>query len=95
MAGYRVPSSMLQSQGTGYKSYSNLCKLQARLHVEREGTARLETSTGSRRNLPFTRTNSVMYLTEKGTVLESPFERVLDRLHVVFFETGNDRARNN
>ena len=54
--------------------------LKARLHVKREGTARLETSTGSRRNLPFTRTNSVMYLTEKGTVLESPLERVLDRL---------------
>ena len=69
--------------------------LKARLHVKREGTARLETSTGSRRNLPFTRTNSVMYPTEKGTVLESPLERVLDRLHVVFFETGNDRARNN
>ena len=28
-------------------------RLQARLHVKREGTARLETSTGSRRNLPF------------------------------------------
>ena len=53
-------------------------RLQARLHVKREGTARLETSSGSRRNLPFTRTNSVMYLTEKGTVLESPLERVLN-----------------
>ena len=52
-------------------------RLKARLHVEREGTARLETSTGSRRNLPFTRTNSVMYLTKKGTVLESLLERVL------------------
>ena len=67
----------------------------ARLHVKREGTARLETSTVSRRNLLFTRTNSVMYPTEKGTVLESPLERVLDCLHVVFFETGNDRARDN
>ena len=67
----------------------------ARLHVKREGTARLETSTGSRRNLLFTRTNSVMCPTEKGTVLESPLERVLDCLHVVFFETGNDRARDN
>ena len=66
-----------------------------RLHVKREGTARLETSTGSRRNLLFTRTNSVMCPTEKGTVLESPLERVLDCLHVVFFETGNDRARDN
>ena len=72
-----------------------MTNFKARLHVKREGTARLETSTGSRRNLPFTRTNSVMYLTEKGTVLESPLERVLDRLHVVFFKTGNDRARNN
>ena len=67
----------------------------ARLHVKREGTARLKISTGSRRNLLFTRTNSVMYLKEKGTVLESPLERILDRLHVVFFETGNDRARDN
>ena len=33
--------------------------------------------------------------TEKGTVLESPLERVLDYLHVVFFDTGNDRARGN
>ena len=33
--------------------------------------------------------------TEKSTVLESPLKRVLDRLHVVFFETGNDRARDN
>ena len=67
----------------------------ARLRVKREGTARLETSTGSRRNLLFTRTNSVMCPTEKGTVRESPLERVLDCLHVVFFETGNDRARDN
>ena len=36
-----------------------------------------------------------MYPTEKGTVLENPLERVLHRLHVVFFETGNDRARDN
>ena len=70
-------------------------KLEARLHVKREETARLETSTGSRRNLLFTRTNSVMCPTEKGTVRESPLERVLDCLHVVFFETGNDRARDN
>ena len=70
-------------------------RLKARLHVKREGTARLETSTGSRRNLLFTSTKSVMYLTEKGTVLKSPLERVLDRLHVVFLETGNDRARDN
>ena len=69
--------------------------LKARLHVKREGTARLETSTGSRRNLLFTRTNSVMCPTEKGTVRESPLERVLDCLHVLFFETGNDRARDN
>ena len=69
--------------------------LKARLHVKREGTARLETSTGSRRNLLFTRTNFVMCPTEKGTVLESPLERVLDCLHVVFFETGNDRASDN
>ena len=33
--------------------------------------------------------------TEKGTVRESPLERVLDCLHVVFFETGKDRARDN
>ena len=73
------------------------CKwgVKARLHVKREGTARLETSTGSRRNLLFTRTNFVMCPTEKGTVLESPLERVLDCLHVVFFETGNDRASDN
>ena len=70
-------------------------RLKARLHIKREGTARLETSTGSTRNLLFTRTNSVMFPTEKGTVLESPLERVLDCLHVVFFETGNDRARDN
>ena len=69
--------------------------LKARLHVKREGTARLETSTGSRRNLLFTRTNSIMCPTEKGTVRESPLERELDCLHVVFFETGNDRARDN
>ena len=69
--------------------------LKARLHVKREGTARLETSTGSRRNLLFTRTNFVRCPTEKGTVLESPLERVLDCLHVVFFETGNDRASDN
>ena len=78
--------------------YSPKClrrRLKARLHVKREGTARLETSTGSRRNLLFTRTNSVMCPTEKGTVRESPLERVLDCLHVVFFETGNDRARDN
>ena len=36
-----------------------------------------------------------MYPTEKGTVLESPWERVKDRLHVVFFENGTDRARDN
>ena len=73
-----------------------LCMIfEARLHVKREGTARLETSTGSRRNLLFTRTNSVMCPTEKGTVRESSLERVLDCLHVVFFETGNDRARDN
>ena len=70
-------------------------RFKARLHVKREGTARLEMSTGSRRNLLFTRTNSVMCPTEKGTVLESPLERVLDCLHVVFFETSNDRARDN
>ena len=70
-------------------------RIKARLHVKREGTAWLETSTGSRRNLLFTGTNSVMCQTEKGTVLESPLERVLDCLHVVFFETGNDRARDN
>ena len=68
----------------------------ARLHVKREGTARLETSTGSRRNLLLTRINSVMCPTEKGTVRESPLGTgVLDYLHVVFFETGNDRARDN
>ena len=70
-------------------------RLKACLHVKREGTARLETSTGFTRNLLFTRTNSIMFPTEKGTVLESPLERVLDCLHVVFFETGNDRARDN
>ena len=63
--------------------------------LKREGTARLERSTGSRRDLLFTRTNSVTYLKEKGKVLESPLERVLDRLHVVFFETDNDGARDN
>lgn len=57
--------------------------------------ALLERSTGSRRDLLFTRTNSVTYLKETGTVLESPLERVLDRLHVVFFETDNDGARDN
>ena len=70
-------------------------RLKARLHIKREGTARLETSTGSTRNLLFTRTNSVMFPTEKGTVLESPLERVLDCLHVVFFGTGNNRAHDN
>ena len=63
--------------------------------LKREVTARLERSTGSRRDLLFTRTNSVTYLKEKGKVLESPLERVLDRLHVVFFETDNDGARDN
>ena len=72
-----------------------MLQFKARLHVEREGTARLETGTGSRQNLLFTRTNSVMYPTKKGTLLESPLERVLDCLHIVFFETGNDRARDN
>ena len=79
--------------GKNYLASDNTLK--ARLHVKREGTARLETSTGSRRNLLFTRTNSVMCPTEKGAVRESPLERVLDCLHVVFFETGNDRARDN
>ena len=67
----------------------------ARLHVKREGAARLKTSTGSRRNLLFTRTENVMCPTEKGTVLESPLARVLDCLRVVFFETGTERARDN
>ena len=81
-------SRQLQSELLDYQ-------LKARLHVKREGTARLETSTGSRQNLLFTGTNSVMCLIEKGMVLESPLERVLDCLHVVFFETGNDRAHDN
>lgn len=63
--------------------------------LKREGTARLERSTGSERDLLFTCTNSVMCLKEKGKVLESPLERVLDCLHVVFFETDNNGARNN
>ena len=70
-------------------------ELKAGLHVKRQGTARLETNTGSRRNPLFTRTNSAMCPTGKGTVLESALERVLDCLHVVFFEIGNDRARDN
>ena len=36
-----------------------------------------------------------MYLTEKGKVLESPLEPVLDCLHVVFFETSDSRACDN
>ena len=76
-------------------SFTEISESNTPYHVKRAGTARLETSTGSRRNLLFTRTNSVMCPTEKATVLESPLERVLDCLHVVFFETGNDRARDN
>ena len=65
----------------------------ARLRVKIERMARLETSTGSRWNLLFTRSNSVlMYPTEKGTVLESHWKQVQDRLHVVFFEKGNPES---
>ena len=88
-----VPWVWRKSFPLNWKEFS--CNIKARLHVKREGTARLETSTGSRQNLLFTRTNSVMCPTEKGMVLESPLERVLDCLHVVFFETGNDRASDN
>ena len=78
--GTRISSSgnfTLSLEHLRQKALHAFFSLKARLHVKREGTARLETSTGSRRNLPFTRTNSVMYLTEKGTVFESPLERVL------------------
>ena len=78
-----------------FKLSWNTTALKARLQVKREGMARLEISTGSRRNLLFTGTNSAMCPTGKGMVLESPLERVLDCLHVVFSETGNDRARDN
>ena len=64
-------------------------------HIRREATARLETSTVSKRNLLFTWTNSVMYPTEKGMVLETFLERIQDRLKVVFFENRTDRARYN
>ena len=85
---------MFQAAGSLEGAYG-AGRIEARLHVKREGMARFETIADSRRNLLFTGTNSVMYLTEKGTVLESPLERVLDRLHFVFFETENDRARDN
>ena len=63
----------------GWFSLALAFRLHAPLSLRKNGgllvrpvyTARLETSTGSRRNLLFTRTNSVMFPTEKGTVLES------------------------
>ena len=50
-----------------WQQFTGMRCLKAHLHVKREGTARLETITSSRRNLLFTRTNSVPNRKRHGT----------------------------
>ena len=67
--------------------------MKARLHVKRGGTARVKMSTGSSKILTVY-TRKFCKGTDKKMARSSENRGTdKDRLHVVFFETGTDRAR--